>query len=283
MSSSIQDQLLKAGLISQEQAEKAERANFRPKPPALARDGDGRSRNGKKGAQGKRARGSQGKGNGARRAERDRSGGRSNGPTGKPGTGLPTASGGDPSSGGSAGGASNSAPRSKRKGRNDKRGAASGASLSFGAAESINPATAKLRSDHQRSQKILGDSLLSGRSPEQQARRVAHAELVRLLRRVRVNDPRAEEIFNFVRKQRVRRVFVTEQQRGQLAAAEIAIVGVDGKDHLVPVGELEAVLALEPKAHVFRTDQPDPESALTPVTEVDPEYAGYEVPDSLNW
>ena len=83
--------------------------------------------------------------------------------------------------------------------------------------------------------------------------------------------------FHFVRGERLKRLYVSEDQRRRLAAGELAIVGFRGRHHLVPRPAGERVRELRPEVFVFIAAGEGDAGA------VEEGYEGYEVPDGLVW
>ena len=87
----------------------------------------------------------------------------------------------------------------------------------------------------------------------------------------------AETPFHFARGDRVKRLYVSADQRRRLTAGELAIVGFRGRHHLVPSTAGERVRALRPEVFVFIAGDDDG------METVEEGYEGYEVPDELLW
>ena len=83
--------------------------------------------------------------------------------------------------------------------------------------------------------------------------------------------------FHFPRGDRLKRLYVSEDQRRRLAAGELAIVGFRGRHHLVPRPAGERVRELRPEVFVFVATGDDG------AQEADAGYEGYTVPDELVW
>ena len=109
-----------------------------------------------------------------------------------------------------------------------------------------------------------------------------------LLDRHAMNDRRAEIAFNFRRENVIRRVYVTDEQRGRLAGGELAVVGFRRRHHIVPASVADEIQALRPIVFVYRAlpsgDAPVP-GAAPDGSEPDSEdpYRDFPVPDDLHW
>ena len=83
--------------------------------------------------------------------------------------------------------------------------------------------------------------------------------------------------FHFPRGDRLKRLYVSEDQRRRLASGELAIVGFRGRHHLVPRPAGERVRELRPEVFVFIAGGDDgAQEAATG-------YEGYAIPDELVW
>ena len=90
-------------------------------------------------------------------------------------------------------------------------------------------------------------------------------------------EPDSDTPFHFARGDRLKRLYVSADQRRRLTAGELAIVGFRGRHHLVPRRAGERVLELRPEVFVFI------ETGETGAAANVDGYEGYEVPDSLVW
>ena len=113
--------------------------------------------------------------------------------------------------------------------------------------------------------------------PEEQVKRL-NVEIRRIL------DTEAEKVeaetdtpFHFPRGERLKRLYVSDDQRRRLTGGELAIVGFRGRHHLVPRLAGERVRELRPEVFVFIAD------GGSGGDEVEEGYEGYEVPDELVW
>ena len=83
--------------------------------------------------------------------------------------------------------------------------------------------------------------------------------------------------FHFTRgDHRIRRLYVSGEQRRRLSNGELAIVGFRGRHHLVPRVAGERVRELRPEVFVFIASGEDDAGA-------EKDYEGYEIPDELVW
>lgn len=212
MARSLRDELLKAGLVTSEQASRAERGSRALSKPARNRAG------------GKRH------GNTRHRAAR-------------------SVSGGEP-----------------REGRAD----------AAGSSRAVRPASG---GEPRESSGRRSPVPVPPPSPDPEERvKQLNLEIRRLL------DTEAEKVeaetdmpFHFPRGDRLKRLYVSEDQRRRLVAGELAVVGFRGRHHLVPRPAGERVRELRPEVFVFIAAGDDG------ANEVEEGYEGYEVPDELMW
>ena len=90
-------------------------------------------------------------------------------------------------------------------------------------------------------------------------------------------EPESDTPFHFARGDRLKRLYVSEDQRRRLSDGGLAIVGFRGRHHLVPRRAGERVRELRPEVFVFVAAG---EAGADAVVEG---YEGYEVPDGLVW
>ena len=85
--------------------------------------------------------------------------------------------------------------------------------------------------------------------------------------------------FHFTRGSRIKRIYVSGDQRRRLSDGELAIVGFGGRHHLVPRPAGERIRELRSEVFVFIASG-DPGADAAESAEG---YEGYEVPDGLVW
>ena len=230
MARSLRDELLKAGLVTSEQAARAERSSRPPPKPAGGRASRERGRPNRKSG-------------GAVSWERGRPARIESGqPLSKPAGSKPAEDRTEDRT-------------AKRRSRDASKQRFQGQDPGSAAAPATPPAA----------------------DPEAQVRQL-NLEIRRLL------DTEAEKAeaesdvpFHFPRGERVKRLYVSGDQRRRLSNGELAIVGFRGRHHLVPRAAGERVRALRPEVFVFIASGEDGADAA------EEGYEGYEVPDELVW
>ena len=83
--------------------------------------------------------------------------------------------------------------------------------------------------------------------------------------------------FHFTREDRIKRIYVNEDQRRRLSDGELAIVGFGRRHHLVPRPAGERICELRPEVFVFIS------SGESGADAVEEGYEVYEIPDGLVW
>jgi uncharacterized protein YaiL (DUF2058 family) len=136
--------------------------------------------------------------------------------------------------------------------------------------DSVAQAVARAEAD-----KRNRDRELNRQKERKQAAKARKALLRQFVHENRLNDPAADEPYNFVHDGAVKRVYVTAGQRRKLGAGTLAIVQAEDRYHLVPFEVSQKVLELLPGTFVFVSEPETP----TP----DDPYAEYQVPDDLRW
>lgn len=129
--------------------------------------------------------------------------------------------------------------------------------------------------------KTARDQELNRQQQEKAAKKARRAEVMQLIEQNREPkiDPKAEsdDFFNFIDRQRVRRVAVNPELRERIARGELLFVRYKGHYELVPAAIAARINERDDQAVV--TIGKEPEKA---VDENDP-YKDFVVPDDLRW
>lgn len=250
MVGSLQDQLLKLGLVTEEQV-----AEARTKPPRRAGE-EQRGRDANK------------------RGRRDAS--RRDGPRGKPGAARrDTAPREEPSAArqdGAAAGA-NEAPRPA--GRRRRRGGAQDGRGRGGGSEGGQAAAAGATAGGRKAER--GGTQTPAIDP---AERALRDRVHGLITDRAESREQGETPYHFVKGSRIKRIYVTEAQRDRLASGELAVAAMKGRHYLVPMSVAEEIRGLIPAYFVAMG------ASHTPAgdgSDIDEEYAEFQVPDDLTW
>jgi uncharacterized protein YaiL (DUF2058 family) len=89
-----------------------------------------------------------------------------------------------------------------------------------------------------------------------------------------------ETAYHFVKGSRVKRIYVTEDQRARLAEGALAVAAMKGKHYLIPMPVAREIRELIPEYFVAMGESHKPSESGA---EVDDEYADFQVPDDLTW
>ena len=119
-------------------------------------------------------------------------------------------------------------------------------------------------------------------SPDTEEERIRQLNLeIRSLLETKAEKAEAETgaPFHFTRGDRIKRIYVSGDQRRRLSDGELALVGFGGRHHLVPRPAGERIRDLRPEVFVFIASG---ESGACAAQSAEG-YEGYEVPDSLVW
>ncbi|OBS08766.1 DUF2058 family protein [Acidihalobacter prosperus] len=97
----------------------------------------------------------------------------------------------------------------------------------------------------------------------------------RFLREQRVNAAGGETPYHFQEGTAVRKIWVTPEQRTGLTGGVLVIVPRNERYYVIDAAQVDALLALDPKAEVIRADARSDEE--------DPAYRDHPIPDDLVW
>ena len=161
--------------------------------------------------------------------------------------------------------------RSGKKPKNARRGGGGGERANAGANRPRRPAQAAKPSKRQQNEL----------SPEERAVRQQVHQLITDNHEKRGDD--AETPYHFVKGSRIKRIYVTADQQRGLSANELAVAAMKGRHYIIPMPVAQQIRELIPQYYVSMGSEQVESSATTPESEIDDEYAGYEVPDDLMW
>lgn len=107
-----------------------------------------------------------------------------------------------------------------------------------------------LRENQRRTARFLRDSTLAGGTVAESAKKALRRKIQELIQSERLNQAQASVAYNFVKGKRIKRIYVTADQRAQLTAGAIVIAALDGNHHLLPRSVAEQLLVLAPQTVV---------------------------------
>lgn len=257
MNSSLRDQLLAAGLVTEKQAKQAaqqeQQRQFRNRPPKYNPD----SRSGQGGQSGAGHRSGQGGQPGP---------GNRGGQGGQPGAGNRDGQGGQPGS-------------ANRGGQNASRGPGpnAGGGAPPRASQPPQPPSASLLAQQAQAAKIARDQELNRKREEKAKRRARIAEIEQIIEQNRAPRLETEDYYSFIDGKKIRRMSVDPQRREQLTSGVLAIVRYKGHYAVVPKAIAERIRERDENMIVPMV-QPKEASA-----EPDDAYKDFVVPDDLMW
>ena len=169
--------------------------------------------------------------------------------------------------------------RLKKKSPRPKRARAKAAKKGGGPATTAPAAIEKtdasarhvLRENQRRTARFVRDATLGGGTVAENAKRALRQRIQDLIERERVNDAQADVAYHFVKGKRIKRIYVTADQRVQLSSGEIVIAALEGNHHLLSPSAVEALLAMAPQTVVCAGAETDQDSEEHPV------------PDDVTW
>ena len=128
-----------------------------------------------------------------------------------------------------------------------------------------------LRENQRRTARFVRDATLGGGSVAENAKRALRRRIQALIDSERLNDAQADVAYHFVKGKRIKRIYVTADQRLQLSSGEIVIAALEGNHHLLSPGAAETLLAMAPQTVVCAGAETGRDSEEHPV------------PDDVTW
>jgi len=140
-----------------------------------------------------------------------------------------------------------------------------------------SPQPSPSAADKRRQEQRLRDKRLNA---ERERRRQDQEKRLRIRELVLANSlnvAEADQIYNVVRGERIRRLYVTAEQRRKLSDGQLAVTIAKGRNHIVAPAVAEKIRAILPDYFVYLSS----ESASA--NEAEGDYAEFKVPDDLIW
>lgn len=107
-------------------------------------------------------------------------------------------------------------------------------------------------------------------------RKANRAQVRQLVKENTLNKEQGEEAFQFVVGSNVKKVYVDKKLKDKLVVGELGITFQDGARCVVPAAVIAKIIELDPDKTVFINRSDDK-------VEGGDDYAGFEVPDDLDW
>lgn len=139
-------------------------------------------------------------------------------------------------------------------------------------AESSN-STARhvLRENRRRTARFIRDTTLGGETVAESARKALRRKIETLIETERLNQSQADLPYHFVKGKRIKRIYVTEEQRLKLTSGELVIAALDGDHHLMTSAGAQKLVALAPHTVVCSGAETGDDGGEHPV------------PDDITW
>lgn len=128
-----------------------------------------------------------------------------------------------------------------------------------------------LRENQRRTARFVRDATLVASSVTESAKKARRRKIQELIEKERLNDAQAEVAYHFVKGKRIKRIYVTADQRSRLGAGDLVVAALEGDHHLLTHEAAEQLLALAPHAVLCGGAASDAESEE------------YPVPDDIVW
>ncbi len=104
-----------------------------------------------------------------------------------------------------------------------------------------------LRENQRRTARFVRDTTLSGTTVAESAKNALRRKIQELIQTERFDHAQADVAYHFVKGKRIKRIYVTENQRAQLTAGTIVIAALEGNHHLLSRSAAEQLLSLAPQ------------------------------------
>ncbi|HDY84632.1 hypothetical protein LCGC14_0959230 [marine sediment metagenome] len=132
----------------------------------------------------------------------------------------------------------------------------------------------------ERHDKKIRDLELNKQRDAERAEKAIVAEVQQIIQQHIVETPKdADVAYNFTHKNKVKKIYVTNDQRQQLTLGQLAITAI-GERHLLIPDKIAAKIEMRSSSSVIRIQ---PEINASDVIASDDPYADYEIPDDLMW
>ena len=140
------------------------------------------------------------------------------------------------------------------------------------APDPVAGAAAKRRQEQQQRDKRLNADREQQRHDQEQRLRIRELVLANSL-----NVADADQRYNVVREGRIRRLYVTAEQRAELSDGQLAVTIAKGRNHIISLQVAEKIRELLPGYFIYLSTE------LASENEAAGDYAEFKVPDDLMW
>lgn len=134
----------------------------------------------------------------------------------------------------------------------------------------------KISAQQAQAEKITRDRELSRLSQQEIESKAIIAQIRQLVENNRVAQTDGEIGYSFSDQNIVKKIYVDNEQQRRLIGGALAIVRIDTAYELIPAPVARKILERSPDSVLVLNDSDGP-------SEVDDDYAAYEIPDDLSW
>jgi len=136
---------------------------------------------------------------------------------------------------------------------------------------------AKLKAQKAAEKKAERDRELNKRKEDHARQKAISAEINQLISNNKIERGEdCEIVYNFEHQNKVKRIYVNEDQKKKVIAGQFGIARIEGRYELIPRSIAEKIQQRNEKRVVLISDE------VVEVDENDP-YADYQIPDDLTW
>ena len=131
-----------------------------------------------------------------------------------------------------------------------------------------------------RQEQAARDRALNDKKEAERRERELRMQIRDMVLAASLNQDAADVPYNVLHGSKVRRIYVTAEQRDALAAGTLAVATARGRHHVIPLAVADRIAGLMPAYFVHRAD---PAAAHDTDAGGDDPYARFKVPDDLMW
>jgi uncharacterized protein YaiL (DUF2058 family) len=137
--------------------------------------------------------------------------------------------------------------------------------------------TTREASARAKAEQVARDKELNRQRQEAAQQKALAAQVRQMILTSRLDREDGDSPYHFTDDGRVKQLYVTEAQRGQLGRGQLAIATLDGRYELIPKAVAEKIRQRDPARIILLVE------AATPADQPDDPYADFKVPDDLIW
>lgn len=131
-----------------------------------------------------------------------------------------------------------------------------------------------------RQEQVERDRALNDKKEAERRERELRVQIRDMVLAASLNQDKADVPYNVLHGSKVRRIYVTQEQRDGLVAGTLAVATARGRHHVVPDAVAQKIAAMMPGYFVYNAAAA---AAGDAEVRADDPYAEYKVPDDLMW